>query len=159
MSARITIIWAVPAGYSEGDYAMLFGNGGGEGVGIDYDTPLTNEKFLLFPDGGGIFGWYHAPWGHFAWGHAWATRVAGWYHLPWGHFPWGFGSTIITVLYDVEVCGEYKFALKVFDKLGNANTGSPEELEASIHLAPPAPTGLKKNSYDPDTDILVLDAA
>ena len=82
MSARITIIWAVPAGYSEGDYAMLFGNGGGEGVGIDYDTPLTNEKFLLFPDGGGIFGWGHAPWGHFAWGHAWATRVAGWYHLP-----------------------------------------------------------------------------
>jgi hypothetical protein len=157
MSARVTIIWVVPMGYSSGDYAQLFGNGG-DGD-IDYDPPLTNEKYPLFPDGGGIYGWGHAPWGLFAWGHAWATRVSGWYHLPWGKFPWGFGSAVITVKYDVAVCGEHKFALKVFDKLGNANTGTPEELAASIHLAPPAPTGLKKNIYAPETQILILNAA
>jgi hypothetical protein len=157
MSARVTITWAVPVGYQQGDYAMLYGNAGSGD--IDYDTPLTNEKYPLFPDGGGIYGWYHTPWYHFGWYHGQASRVSGWYHLPWYHFPWYFGSTIITVKYDVEVCGEYKFALQVFDRLGNVSIETPEQLEASIHIAPPAPTGLKKNSYDPDTDILILDAA
>lgn len=157
MSARITIIWAVPVGYQPGDYAMLYGNGGSGD--IDYDAPLTPEKYQLFPDNGGIFGWGQAPWGQFPWGYGWSARVPGWGQLPWGQFPWGYGTALITVKYDVSVCGEYKFALKVFDKLGNPSSGTPEELEASVHIAPPAPTGLNKNSYDKDTDILILDAA
>ena len=132
MSARVTILWAVPAGYEPGDYAMLYGNGG-DGD-IDYDTPLTNEKYPLFPDNGGIFGFGMAPWGQFPWGMAWAARVPGFGQLPWGKFPWGLGTALLTIKYDVAVCGEYKFALKVFDKLGNPSSGTPEELEASFRV-------------------------
>ena len=45
MSAKITILWAVPAGYSIGDYARLYGNNGSGD--IDYTRPLTNNKFDL----------------------------------------------------------------------------------------------------------------
>lgn len=158
MSAKVTIIWSVSLGYDAGDYARLCGNGGSGD--IDYDNPLTNEKFQLFPDGGGIYGWYHQPWGKFAWYHGHSSRTPGWYHQPWGKFPWYYGTAVIEVEYEVETCGDYKFALQVYDSLGNANTGSPEEVTAIIHIAPPAPDiGLKKNSYDKGTDILVLDVA
>jgi hypothetical protein len=157
MSAKITIIWAVPAGYQPGDYARLYGNGGGGD--INYDVPLTNERFELFQDGGGLYGWGHTPWGHTPWGKAWATKVPGWGHLPWGHSPWGHGTTLIKVEYLVEQCGEYKFAFKIFDKLGNENTGSPQEVTAEVHIAPPPPTGLKKVSYNKTSQVLVLEAA
>ena len=157
MSAKITITWAVPAGYQPGDYARLYGNGGNGD--IDYDTPLTNEQFELFQDGGGIYGWGYQPWGHTPWGKPWATKVPGWGHLPWGHSPWGYGTTVIQTQYTVTQCGTYKFAFKLFDKLGNENTGIPEEAEVVIHIAPPQPTGLKKVSYNKDMHILVLEAA
>ena len=156
-SEKITITWCVPLGYMPGDYARLYGNGG-EGE-IDYDTPLTNEKFDLFPDGGGIYGWGLQPWGLTPWGLPWSTHTPGWGLQPWGLGPWGYGTAVIKAQYIVQACGDYKFALKIFDKLGNPNEGSPQELEAVIHIAPPAPTGLKKVSYDKDTDILVLEAA
>jgi len=157
MKAKITILWAIPAGYQPGDYARLYGNGGSGD--INYDTPLTNERFELFQDGGGLLGWGHLPWGHFPWGHGQASRCPGWGHLPWGHFPWGHGTTLIKAEITVAQCGEYKFAFKTFDKSGNVGSGTPEELTASIHLAPPAPSGLKKISYDKDTKILILEAA
>ncbi len=157
MSVQVTIEFIVPVGYLEGDYAKLYGNGG-QGD-IDWNTPLSNEVFALFPNGAGIFGWGHAPWGHFRWGHAHSQRTPGWGHLPWGRFPWGHGTAIITVKHQVSSCGAYKFGLACYDKLGNLHTGTPEEVTVNVHIAPPAPSGLKKNTYDKGTDILLLDAA
>ncbi len=156
MSALITIQFVVPVGYQEGDYARLHGNGG-EG-NIDWQNPLSEEKLALFPNGAGIFGFGRAPWGYFRWGHAHSMRAAGWGHLPWGRFPWGYGTAVVLAKHEVDSCGNYKFGLACYDKHGNVHQGTPEEVEVEVHLAPPAPTGLKKNSYDKNTDILVLDA-
>lgn len=69
------------------------------------------------------------------------------------------GIEEIEIVLPIATCGEYKYALQVYDSLGNPNTGTPQELAANIHIATAAPTGLKKVSYDKDTDILVLEAA
>ncbi len=157
MTAMVTIEFVVPTGYVEGDYALLCGNNGSDV--IDWNNPLADDKLPLFPNGGGIFGWGHAPWGNFRWGHAHAMRVPGWGHLPWGHFPWGYGTAIVTVEYEVDSCGVYRFGLACYDSLGNAHTGTPDEVELGIDIAPEAPAGLAKNSYNKDTDVLVLNAA
>ena len=157
MDALITIRFVVPVGYSKGDYARLHGNNGSGD--IDWDTPLTDEVFELFPNGGGIFGWGHAPWGHFRWGHAHSAGCSGWGHLPWGHFPWGHGTGVIEATHQISACGDYKYGLTCRDELGNLHEGSPEEVTAVVHLSPAAPTGLIKNSYDKTTKVLVLDAA
>lgn len=157
MSAIIIIKFIVPVGYEDGDYAYLHGNGGSGD--IDWDSPLINERFDLFPNGAGIYGFGHAPWGHFRWGHCHSKRTAGWGHLPWGHFSWGHGTAVIMAQVRVESCGEYKFGFACYDSLGNVHQGAPEEALVSVHIHPPAPTGLKKNIYDKDTDILILDAA
>jgi hypothetical protein len=86
-------------------------------------------------------------------------RTTGWGHLPWGHFPWGHGATVIRAKVAVDYCGDYKFGFKVYDSAGNAQEGTPDEVEGSVHIAPPAPTGLVKHSYDKEASILVLDAA
>ncbi len=156
-TARITISFAVPVGYTSGDYTYLHGNDGSGS--IDYDTALNNAKFQLFPRGGGIYGWGHAPWGKSPWGKAYSVRVNGWGHLPWGKTPWGRGTALIAAAYRVTECGEYKFAFNCYDSLGNLHAGTPEEITAYVHIAPPAPTGLTKNSYDKATDVLILDAA
>ena len=157
MSAIITIEFVVPPGYQQSDYARLHGNDG-DGD-IDWDNPVDNNIYELFPAGAGVFGFGHAPWGHFRWGHAESLRTAGWGHLPWGRFPWGHGTGVIRATHQVDVCGEYKYGFKCYDAPGNLHVGAPEEASVSVHLAPPAPTGLKKNSYNKDTDVLVLDAA
>ncbi len=146
MKAIVTILWAIPTGYQPGDYARLYGNGGAGD--IDYNTPLTNEKFDLFPDGGGLLGFGLAPFGNFPFGRGVAARCPGFGCLPFGSFPFGHGTTLIKAQLTINQCGEYKFAFKVFDKAGNANSGTPQELTADIHLAPPAPSGLKKISYN-----------
>jgi len=144
-------------GYQKGDYARLYGNGGsGE---IDYDNPLTNEFFDLFLNGVGIYGCYETPCYDTPCYEPWASGGGGCYTQPCYVSPCYYTTTIISVSVDVAFCGDYKFALKVFDKLGNENAGTPEEVEVNVHTAPPPPTGLKKNSYNSTTDILVLDAA
>lgn len=157
MSATITIEFAVAVGYEQGDYAGLHSNGGSGS--IDWNNPVSNAVYALFPRGAGIFGWGHAPWGHFRWGHGHSMRTPGWGHLPWGHFPWGHGTALITAKHKVDSCGAYKFGFACYDKAGNLHEGSPEEKQVNVHIAPPAPTRLEKNSYNPETDILVLDAA
>jgi len=150
--AIITLQFTVGLGYRPGDYAMLVGNGGsGE---IDYDNPLTSERFELFPDGAGIYGWGHAPWGHFGWGHAWSINMPG-----WGHFPWGHGAVTIKARVTVFECGNYKLAFKCYDVQGNEHVGTPDVAEFAIHIAPDAPLGLKKHSYNKDTKVLVFDIA
>jgi len=157
VSAIITIQFAVPVGHIEDDYARLHGNGGSGD--IDWNTPLNNKLYPLFPDGAGIYGWGLAPWGHFCWGHAHSMRTDGWGHLPWGHFPWGHGTAIIQATHQVEFCGNYKFGFACYDKLSNLHEGTPEEADIEVHIAPPKPSGLKKNSYNKDTGVLVLDVA
>ncbi|MHC4397943.1 MAG: hypothetical protein ACYS1A_20055, partial [Planctomycetota bacterium] len=153
----ICITFCVPAGYQNGDYAKLHGNGGSGD--INWDNPLDNAIYELFPGGDGIFGFGRAPWGNFYWGHAHSMRAAGWGHLPWGHFPWSHGSAIIRAYYGIGSCGRYKFGFACYDKFGNLHEGAPEEIEIEVHTAPPAPAGLKKNSYNKSTDVLVLDVA
>ena len=154
----ITLRFAVPLGYQDGDYARLHGNGGSGA--IDWETPLTEEVFDLFPAGAGIYGFGHAPWGHFPWGGALSMRTPGFGHLPWGHFPWGKGTAVISAQAEVNSCGAYKFGFACYDKHGHPHEGTPEEVTVNVHIAPPeAPTALKKISYDKATDILVLTAA
>ena len=157
MSALVTIEFVVPAGYREGDYARLHGNGGSGS--IDWENPLNETIYDLFPSRSGIYGFGHAPWGHFRFGYAHSMRTLGFGHLPWGHFPWGHGSAVIHAEHQVDVCGEWKFGFACYDAAGNQHTGSPQEVDVSVHIAPPAPAGLKKNSYNKDTDVLILDVA
>jgi len=157
MSAKITIQFVVPAGYCDTDYAQLHGNGGSGS--IDWDTPLNRRDYELFPGGAGIYGWGLAPWGHFRWGHGHSMLTAGWGHQPWGRFPWGHGTGIIEAQETVHYCGDYKFAFVCYDNAGNVHSGSPEELDVPIHIAPPVPGGLAKTSYDKATGVLILHAA
>jgi hypothetical protein len=157
MSAKVTLQFCVPVGHEVGDYVQLFGNNGSGD--IDYDTPLLNgRKFDLFPMGSGIYGCGHEPCGESPCGHPYSTRVPGCGHEPCGHSPCGLGTAIIDAEIIVATCGSYKFAFAAFDSLDNPDEGDPQEISVTVHTAPPAPTGLAKNSYDPDTDILVLDA-
>jgi len=157
MSALITVDFVIPVGHERGDFARLHGNGGsGE---IDWESPLSNEIFDLFPGGSGIYGWGHAGWGRFRWGHARSMRTAGWGHLPWGRFPWGHGAVVITARQKADACGDYEFGFACYDEAGNLHEGSPDEVTVHIHIGPPAPTGLKKNNYNKETDILILNAA
>ena len=157
MPALVTIEFVVPVGYEADDYANLHGNGG-SGL-IDWNNPLDDAIYELFPRGAGVFGWGHAPWGNFRWGKAHSAGPLGWGHLPWGHFPWGLGTAIIIVTHEVTSCGAYKFGLACYDKLGNVHQGSPEEVTVNIHITPSAPTALTKNSYNKATDVLILNAA
>jgi len=157
VSAVITIESVVPVGYEDGDYARLHGNGGSGN--IDWNNPLTEDIFELFPKGAGVYGFGCAPWGSFRWGNVHSLRSNGWGYLSWGHFPWGHGTAVIQATNQVESCGEYKFGFACYDKLGNLHNGSPGEVTAHVHIPPPAPIGLIKNSYNKGTDILVLNAA
>ncbi|MGD0077029.1 MAG: hypothetical protein ABSB91_00225 [Sedimentisphaerales bacterium] len=158
MSANITLQFVAPFDSQPGDYAELCGNGGAGD--IDYEAPLLGgRRFDLCPQGGGVYGWGFAPWGDFPWGDCLAVRCLGWGELPWGFFPWGYGGILIEAIVKVDFCGDYKFAFAAFDSLDNPDVGDPEEITVEVHTAPPTPTGLRKVSYDPDTDILVLEAA
>ena len=157
MSALITILFTVPVGYIGGDYAKLHGNGGSGD--IDWNNPVDNTIYELFPGGAGIFGFGRAPWGNFCWGHAHSMRTAGWGHLPWAHFPWSHGSAVIEAAHKVVACGDYKFGFACYDKFGNVHEGTPEETALEVHISPASPTGLKKNSYNKTTDVLILDVA
>jgi hypothetical protein len=157
MTALITVQFVVPVDYNEGDYARLHGNGGSGN--IDWNNPLSNAIYELFLNAVGIYGWGYAPWGDFRWGYAHSLRTTGWGDLPWGQFPWGHGSALIKATDEVNSCGEYKFGFACYDSLGNLHEGSPQEVTVEIHIAPSAPSRLTKNSYNKDTDILVLNAA
>jgi hypothetical protein len=92
---------------------------------IDYNAPLGG-RLELMPDGAE--------------------------DLPWYEFT---GDIDFEKTITVSSCGTWLFAVKLFDKLGNASEAA--EVEAFVHMAPDAPTGLKKNSYDSETKVLVLD--
>ena len=154
---KITIQFVVPAGFRRGDYAKLFSDAGG-GT-IDYDTPVDNRLYELFPAGAGIYGFGHAPFGRFRFGHGHAMRAIGFGHLPFGHFPWGHGSAQITATHLVSACGTYKYAFKTFDAAGNPQSPTPKEVSLTVHTAPAKPTGLKKTSYNKTTDVLTLEVA
>jgi hypothetical protein len=156
LSTKITISFCVPTGHQPGDYARLHGDNG-SGV-IGWDAPLDNTVYDLFPNGSGIYGWGYAPWGEFPWGRPFSVRTSGWSYQPWGYSPWGYGAAVVVATYVVDSCGTYKFGFACYDSLGNLHEGVPEEISVIVHTAPPAPTGLKKISYDPDTDVLVLEA-
>lgn len=158
MSALVTLEFAVPVGHEAGDYATLHGNDGAGG-NVDFNTSLNNQKHELFPDGVGIYGFGHAPFGHFRFGHGHSMGTDGFGHLPWGNFPFGHGTAIVKATHEVETCGQYKFGFKCFDVLENEHVGSPQEIAVEVHVKPPTPLGLKKNSYDKDTDVLTLDVA
>ncbi len=156
MSAIVTISFVVGVGYLPGDYAVLFGNDGSGDV--DYNTPLSGE-LPLYPNGAGIYGFGRAPWGRFYWGRAFSMKAPGFGHLPFGRFPWGCGSAVVQATHEVFDCGDYKFAFGCYDQLGNAHSGSPEEICAEIHIAPDSPEGLTRVSYNKTTDVLILAAA
>lgn len=154
MNAMVTIQFIPGIDYKKGDYAILCGNAG-EGD-IDFDIPLS-EEIPLFPNGCGIFGFGHQPFGKSRFCRPFSNGPLGWLHLPFCKGPFALGSALIEAKVQVESCGNYKYAFKVFDSTGNENEGAPEEVELAIHIAPPAPdTALKKYSYDKDTDVLIL---
>lgn len=145
MPAIVTIEFVVPAGYEAGDYAKLCGNGGSGA--IDWDNPLDNSIYELLPNGSGIYGFGHAPFGHHRFGHGHSMRTAGFGRLPFGHHPFGHGTAVIRAQNKVVECGDYKYGLACYDKLGNVHSGTPDEETVVVHIAPEPPTGLKKFSY------------
>jgi len=156
MSATVTVTYPVPIGYIKGDYAMLFGN---DGAGdINYTKPLSRQKIDLFPNGQGVYGFGHAPFGRHRFGHAHSARAPGFGRLPFGRHPFGYGTAVVKVTHKVDDCGDYKFALGCYDSTGNFHEGTPEIAELQIHIAPAKPTGLKKNDYNKATGTLILDA-
>ena len=156
MSGLVTIEHIVAAGHRRGDYAQLHGNGG-DGP-IDWNSPLADQVYDLFPDGAGIYGFGFAPWGRFRWGRAHSMRTLGFGHLPWGRFPWGHGTGVVRATHQVDRCGEYKYGIACYDQLGNAHEGAPDEVTVNAHVTPDAPAGLAKVRYNKTTDVLVLDA-
>lgn len=157
MSALITVNFVVPAGYSDGDYARLFANAGSGD--IDWDTPVDNHVNDLFPNRGGIFGFGHTAFGQARYGRSKSERINGFGNVPFGKSPFGSGTAFIVATHRVTTCGAYKFAFGAYDSLDNPGAGSPEEVTVNVHIPPPPPTGLTKNSYNKETDILVLNAA
>lgn len=154
MSALIKVVFPVADGYSEGDYARLYSNGGsGE---VDYSEPIESASFDLFPEGAGVHGWGHQRWYNFPWYHGDKRNLPGWYNMPWYHFPWYHGRVCIVAETEVQECGDYKFGFKLYDQLDNEQVGDQVEVDLAVHIAPPQPDRMTKESYDKDTDILVL---
>ena len=152
--AMITVDFVVPVGCVPGDYAVLYGNGGSGD--IDWDTPVSDQKYELFPNGGGIYGFGCAPFGSVPFGQAYSTRCPGFGNLPFGRGPFGYGSAWIKAKLKVTQCGDYKFGFELFDKAGNENEGTPGEVTTVVHIAPGAPLSLSKTSYNKSTGNLVL---
>jgi len=157
MKARVTILFVVPIGYLPGEYAKLHANDG-EG-NVDWKNPASRAKLDLVPRGAGIYGFGRAPFGRHRFGKAHSMRCAGFGHLPFGKNPFGHGTAVVSTRHTVPECGYWKFALACYDSAGNLHEGTPEEVSLSIHVPPPAPTGLKKNNYNKTTDVLTLDVA
>ena len=154
---KIVIIqFVVPVGYMPGDWAQLHGNSGSGS--IDWDDPLTNQRFDLYPNGAGIMGFGRAPFGRHRFGRSHAVGVPGFGRLPFGRHPFGHGTTVIEATELITECGDHKYGFACYDPAGNVHVGTPDEVTVEVHTAPPAPTGLVKNSYNKTTDVLVLDA-
>lgn len=158
MKAMITVDFVVPLGYVPGDYAMLHTNSGSGD--IDWNSPASSARYELFPQGAGIYGFGHAPFGRHRFGHAFSMRTPGFGHLPFGRAPFGHGTSVVRVNHKVSAdCIGYKLGLACYDSAGNLHSGTPAEVTVNIYVTPEAPTGLTKNSYDKTTEVLTLDAA
>ena len=154
---RITIQFVVPTGYMPGDRARLHGNAGSGQ--IDWENPLTGRYLDLFPNAAGLFGFGRAAFGMHRFGEGFASGVPGFGRLPFGRHPFGHGTAVIEAHDTATACGMYKYGLACYDDAGNVHVGSPEEVTVEVHMAPPPPTGLTKNSYNKQTNVLILDAA
>ena len=156
MAAKVKVDFVVAIGYESGDYAKLCGNGGSGAV--DYNTPLSSDRYELFPNGSGIYGFGRAPFAvnRFGFGHS--MRTAGFGDLPFGRNPFGYGSVWIIAATIVTACGDYKYGFACYDEAGNLHAGTPEEITVTVHIAPAAPSGLTKTSYNKTTGDLVLAA-
>lgn len=155
MTALVTIQFVVPAGHREGDYAKLHSNGGSGD--IDWNSPVDNNIYPLFPQAKGIAGFGHAPFGNHRFGKAHSTGPLGFGQLPFGNHPFGLGTALVTATDEVTECGSYKYGFACYDEFGNQHEGTPEEAELNIHMAPEAPEGLKKKSYNKTNDVLILE--
>lgn len=68
----------------------------------------------------------------------------------------GDDAPVVTARIVVDDCGDYKFGFAVYDSLGNPHEGTPDEESEEIHVAADPPDGLAPESYNADTDMLVL---
>ena len=153
--AKITITQIVPSGHAPGSYAQLHGDGA-TGT-IDWDTPITPAKQPLFPNGSGLYGFGHGPFGHHRFGRSHAQGTAGFGYQSFGSHPFGHGAVEITASPIVTTCGTYKFAFACYDQAGNLHTGTPQEVSVEVHLNPDPPSGLKLSAYNKTTGNLTLD--
>lgn len=154
MPARITIRFCPPLSARQGDYVKLHGNGGSGA--IDWTNPVSDKKHDLFPGGAGNFGAGLAPAGLEPAGQAWSVLTIGAGLAPAGLEPAGLGAVVIEAADEVDDCGLYRYGFKGFDPLGNEHVGTPGEVQVDVHVTPPRPLGLKKESYDSATDVLTL---
>jgi len=157
MKAMITVDFVVPLGYAPGDYAILHTSGGSGD--IDWNSPASSARHELFPQGAGVYGFGHAPFGHHRFGCCHSMRTPGFGRLPFGRNPFGHGTSVVRVNYKVSTCGYYRLGLACYDAVGNLHDGDPGEAAVNVHVPPPSPAGLTKNSYNKATGVLTLDAA
>ncbi len=154
MGQRVTVKFVVPAGYSQGDYCVLYSNGGSGSV----DTQVSGIEHGLFARGG-IYGFGKTPFGKSRFGKGLSLGTVGFGKNPFGKGCFGHGSAEVSESVDITDCGSWLFSFYCYDEFGNIHTGTPEELAVIVHMAPDAPDGLTKTSYNKTTDILILSAA
>ena len=153
----VTIQFVVPLGYMPGDYAMLHGNSGSGS--IDWNTPVTPRRYELYPRGTGLYGFGRAPFGRHRFGRSHASGTPGFGRLPFGRHPFGHGTTVIEASELLTECGTYNYGFACYDEIGNVHSGTPDEVTLEVHTEPEQPPGLVKNSYNKQTDVLILDVA
>ena len=152
-SAMISVSFWV-TNFAQGDYARVFWNAGNGA--IDWDTPMDNRKYDLYPDDAGKHGFGHGNFGHHPFGHAHYRGVPGFGRLPFGKHPFGHGAVKITAIKKVFDPGYYLFGFNSYDSKGNKTSGTPEEIGQVVCLKPPTPSRLKKVSYNYSTKVLSL---
>jgi len=155
VSATIAIEFLSPPDAAPGDYAQLFANGGdGE---VDYDTPADALRYDLAPNGARSLGFGEGAFGLMPFGDAQSAGLLGFGEGPFGLGPFGAGSLTVRIVHLVDHCGDWLFAVKAFDSLGNPQADPCEELPLSIHIGPPPPAiRPTKLSYDRAADVLIL---
>ena len=124
------------SGYVEGDYAVVYANGGSGD--IDWDT-IHDDREIDLTD------------------NKWTTL--GWGTMPWGTGAWGTGYTEMQILALADAPGLWAFGFKTFGSLDNVNTGTPGEATKYMTPRPKKPGAMAQNSYDSVNDILTLTVA
>ena len=149
---RAVLAWPRWPSYALGDYAHVCGDGG-SGT-IDYDNPLTDEPIELWPEPLRRWGFGTDAFGRGDFGYS-SNAAPGLGAGGFGFGPFGCDAELIRWRSEPLEDGQYLFAVRLFDRCGNADGGSILEKQIDIVGVPSQPTSLQLD-YDCDENRLTL---